>query len=209
MDKLKIAVFISGGGTNLQSIINQCESGGIDAEISVVFSNKAKAYGLVRAQNHNIPTVVVKSAKCPDRPTHEAEVIKQLEPFDFELICLAGYMRLVTPDFISHYYNHARQLPGIMNIHPALLPSFPGVHGYEDAFHYGVKYSGITIHFVDEGEDTGPIIVQEVFKRQTSDTLEDFRQRGLAVEHRLYPEAIQLYAHRKLEVDGRFVRIKA
>jgi len=117
-------------------------------------------------------------------------------------------MRLITPHFISHYYNKEKNLPGIINIHPALLPSFAGVNGYGDAFDYGVKYSGISIHFVDEGTDTGPIILQEILPRYNDDTLEEFRKRGLAIEHQLYPRVIQLYANDKLEIRGRYVVIK-
>ncbi len=207
MNKLKIAVFASGGGTNLQSIIDHCEDNKIDAEIVAVVSNKINAYAVERAKNHNITTIIVESKKFKDRNEHEAEIIKQLAPYNPELLVFAGYMRLVTPDFIRHYYNKEKNLPGIINIHPALLPSFPGTSGYEDAFDYGVKYSGITIHFIDEGVDTGPIVLQETFPRNDSDTLEEFKKRGLSIEHRLYPMAIRLYAHNKLKIEGRFVKI--
>ena len=207
MNKLRIAVFISGGGTNLQSIIDHCEAQKIDAEIVTVVSNKAKACGIERAKKHNIPTIIVESKKFKDRKEHEAEIIRQLDPYKPELLVFAGYMRLVTTDFIKHYYNKEKNLPGIINIHPALLPSFPGSSGYEDAFTYGVRYSGITIHFIDEGVDTGPIVLQETFPRYDSDGLEEFRERGLRIEHRIYPKAIQLYAQNKLKVEGRHVKI--
>lgn len=207
MSKLKIAVFVSGSGTNLQSIIDHCESGKIDAKIVVVISNKLDAYALVRAKKHNIPIIVVESKKYKNREEHEKEIIKQLDDYKPELLVFAGYMRLVTPEFIRHYYNKEKNLPGIINIHPALLPSFAGTDGYGDAFKYGVKYSGITIHFIDEGVDTGPIIAQHPFPRYDDDTVEEFRKRGLAIEHELYPKVIQLYAHNKLRIEGRYAKI--
>jgi len=207
MAKMQIAVFISGSGTNLQSIIDHCRDSQIDAEVSVVVSNTTDAYGLVRARNQSIPAVTVLHRQYKSRQDHEEAILRKLEPFAFELICLAGYMRLLSPSFINHFYNTAKGLPGIMNIHPSLLPSFPGTRGYEDAYEAGVKCSGITIHFINEGTDTGQIILQESFERRAEDTLEDFKKWGLAIEHRLYPEAIQLYAHNKLKLEGRFVRI--
>ncbi len=207
MNKLKIAVFVSGSGTNLQSIIEHCENKKIDAEIVAVVSNKSDAYGIDRAKNHNIPTVIVESKKIKVRKEHEAEIIRQLQSYKPELLVFAGYMKLVTPEFIRYYYNKEKNLPGIINIHPALLPLFPGTSGYEDAFNYGVKHSGITIHFIDEGVDTGPIILQETFPRYNSDTLEEFKERGLNIEHRLYPMAIQLYARNRLKIEGRHVKI--
>jgi len=207
MNKLRIAVFVSGSGTNLQSIIDHCENQKIDAEVIAVVSNKSTAYALERAKKHSIPTIVVESKKFKDRREHEAEILKQLNPYKPELIVFASYMRLVTPEFIRHCYNKEKNLPGIINIHPALLPSFPGTDGYGEAFRYGVKYSGVTIHFIDEGVDTGPIILQQTFPRYDSDTLEAFRERGLEIEHKLYPAAIQLYAHNRLKVEGRYVKI--
>ncbi|MFC1558652.1 phosphoribosylglycinamide formyltransferase [candidate division KSB1 bacterium] len=207
MNKIKIAVFVSGGGTNLQSIIDNCESGKINTEVIVVVSNKANAYALERAKKHNIPTILIESKKYKDRNEHEREVIRQLDQYKPELLVFAGYMRLVSREFIKHYYNNERNLPGIINIHPALLPSFAGCDGYGDAFRYGVKHSGITVHFIDEGMDTGPIILQETFPRNPTDTLEDFKERGLKIEHKIFPQAIHLYATNKLKIEDRFVKI--
>ena len=207
MNKLKIAVFVSGGGTNLQSVIDHSESGKIDAKIIVVVSNKSTVYGLERAKKHGIPTVLVESKKYKVRKEHEAEIIKQLEPYKPELLVFAGYMRVITPEFIRYYYNKEKNLPGIINIHPALLPSFPGTDGYGDAFNYGVKCSGITVHFIDEGVDTGPIVLQKSFPRYENDTIEEFKKRGLEIEHEIYPKAIQLYAQNKLRIEGRYVKI--
>lgn len=207
MSKLRIVVFVSGGGTNLQSIIDHCEAGKIDARVVAVVSNKSSAYALERAKNHKIPALLVESKKYKDRSEHEQEVVSQLEPYKPELLVFAGYMRLVSEQFIRHFYNKERNLPGIINIHPALLPSFPGTDGYGDAFKYGVKYSGITVHFIDEGVDTGPIILQETFPRKSTDTLEDFKKRGLEIEHELFPQSIHLYATNRLRIDGRYVKI--
>ena len=207
MNRLKIAVFVSGSGTNLQSIIDNCENGKISAEIVSVVSNNSDAYALERAKKHNIPAIFIESKKYKNRKEHEQEIIRQLDPFKPDLLVFAGYMRLVSSEFIRYYYNKERNLPGIVNIHPALLPSFPGTDGYGDAFKYGVKYSGITIHFIDEGVDTGPIILQETFPRYHTDTLEEFKERGLKIEHKIYPYAIDLYAKNKIKIDGRFVII--
>lgn len=208
MSKLPIAVFVSGSGTNLQSIIEHCEADKINAEIKVVVCNVPGAYALERAKRHHIPVILEHHKQYPNREAHEAKIIERLEPFCTELLVFAGYMRMVTPAFITHFYNKKKNLPGIINIHPALLPSFPGTHGYESAFEYGVKISGITVHFVDEGEDSGSVILQEPFHRLNNDTLDKFRDRGLQVEHEIYPRAINLYANNKLEIRGRYVMIK-
>ena len=135
------------------------------------------------------------------REDHEDAIIDVLDKHDVELIVLAGYMRLLTHHIIGRYRNR------IINIHPALLPSFPGTDGYGDAWRYGVKVSGCTVHFVDEGCDTGPIILQGVNPIEKDDTFESFRERGLAIEHRVLPEAIKLYCEGRLKIEGRRVRI--
>lgn len=208
MSKLPIAIFVSGSGTNLQSIIEHCEGGKINAEIKVVVCNVPGAFAIERAKRHTIPVILEDHKQYSNREEHEAKIIERLEPFCPELLVFAGYMRLVTPAFITHFYNKKKKLPGIINIHPALLPSFPGTHGYESAFEYGVKISGITVHFVDEGEDSGPVILQETFHRLNNDTLDKFRDRGLQIEHEIFPRAINLYANNKLEIRGRYVVIK-
>jgi phosphoribosylglycinamide formyltransferase-1 len=242
--KLKLAVLISGGGTNLQAMIDQIEAGKLDAEISLVVSNKPDAYGLVRAQKHGIPTAVVDyrnygrkllpqihesslpenfgevskrqrifsgllDGEVRDRLARlvlaEQEIIGLLEPFHPDLICLAGFMRLISPYFIGHYNTQDRYR--IMNIHPALLPAFPGTDGYGDTFGYGCRFGGITVHYVDEGEDTGPIIAQAIYPIWREDSLDTIRERGLELEYELYSQCIQWMAQGDLKLvrgeDGR------
>lgn len=196
-----IAVLISGTGTNLQSIIDKTEAGILPVKIGCVISDKDTAYGLERARKHGIPAYFVDKKLYSLREEHEEAIIDILQKHDVELIVLAGYMRLLTSHIISRYRNR------IINIHPALLPSFPGTDGYGDAWRYGVKVSGCTVHFVDEGCDTGPIIIQEVNPIEENDTIESFRERGLGIEHRVLPEAIQLYCESRLKIEGRRVRI--
>jgi phosphoribosylglycinamide formyltransferase-1 len=199
--KTNIAVLISGSGTNLQSIIDKTESGYLPAIIKCVISNREDAFGLTRARNHHIPAFFIDPKKYRERRDHEEEIIKVLEEHDVELVVLAGYMRLLTPHLIGKYRNR------IINIHPALLPSFPGTDGYGDSWRYGVKVSGCTVHFVDDGCDTGPIILQGVNLIKEDDTLESFRERGLKIEHKVFPEAIKLYCEDRLRIEGRRVRI--
>ena len=199
--KTNIAVLISGSGTNLQSIIDKAENNELPVNIACVISNNKKAFGLSRARNHNIPAYCINHKNFADRTQHEQAIIDILHKYKVELIVLAGYMRLLTSEFIKKYENK------IINIHPALLPAFPGTHGYEDAFNYGVKVSGCTVHFVDDGCDTGPIILQKVNPVLENDTPESFKKRGLKIEHEALPEAINLYCQRRLKVDGRKVKI--
>jgi phosphoribosylglycinamide formyltransferase-1 len=197
----KIAVLISGGGTNLQSIIDSVESGFLDLEIAVVISNKGDAYGLTRASNHGIPTEVIEHVDFANREEFERKLIEALEGYGVDLVVLAGFMRVLTPLFVSHFHHR------IMNIHPALLPSFPGTHGQEQAFNYGVRFSGCTIHFVDEGTDTGPIILQSVVPVLPDDTVDTLAARILKEEHRLYPESLRLWSLGRLRIEGRKVVI--
>jgi phosphoribosylglycinamide formyltransferase 1 len=207
MSKLRIVVFASGSGSNLQSIIDHTEADKLNIELAAVVCNKAGIKSIERAETHNIPVHVIPS-KGLNREEHEALVMQALEPIQPELLVFAGYMRLVNATFIQKYYNHQKQLPGIINIHPALLPSFAGVDGYGDAYKYGVKVSGITVHFIDGGMDTGPIIAQEVLQRQQGESLDEFKARGLAIEHQLFPKVIQWYATDRLSLDGRWVHIQ-
>ena len=200
--KKNLAVLVSGSGTNLQSIIDKTESGYLPADIKCVISNKADAYALERAKLHTIHVFFADPKKFIKREEHEAEIIRILKDYDIELVVLAGYMRLLTPHIINVFKNK------IINIHPALLPSFPGTDGYGDAWRYGVKVSGCTVHFVNEGCDTGPIILQGVNEIREDDTFKTFRDRGLKIEHRLLPMAIKLFCEDKLEIEGRKVKIK-
>lgn len=197
----KIAVLVSGGGSNLQSIIDATESGYLQVEIAVVISNKGDAYGLTRAQNHGIPTQVVKHGDFDSREAFEARLIEVLEEHDVDLVALAGFMRVLTPHFVQHYHHR------IINIHPAILPSFPGTHGQKQALDYGVRFSGCTTHFVDEGTDTGPIIIQAVVPILPDDTEESLGSRILREEHRIYPESLKLWSEGRLLIEGRKVRI--
>ena len=199
--KKRIAVLISGSGTNLQSIIDKSEAGTLPVEIACVISDRGDAYGLVRARKHGIPAFHIDPKCYASREEHEDAIISILEEKRVELVVLAGYMRLLSPRMVGRYRNR------IINIHPALLPSFPGTDGYGDAWRYGVKVSGCTVHFVDEGCDTGPIILQEVNPILESDTFESFKERGLSIEHRALPEAIRLFCEGRLTVEGRRVRI--
>ncbi len=198
----KIGVLVSGGGSNLQSIIDSIEAGKIDGvSISVVISNKEDAFGLTRAQKHNIPPVVVKHGDYPDREEFETELIRVLDEHEVDLVVLAGFMRVLTPLFVSYYHHR------IVNIHPAILPSFPGTHAQQQAFDYGVRFSGCSTHFVDEGTDTGPVILQAIVPVLPDDTVDTLGSRILVEEHRIFPETIRLWAEGKLSIEGRKVRI--
>ena len=201
MKKLKIGVLASGRGTNLQSIIDNIEKGELPAEIAIVISNVHGAYALTRAENHNIKTAVIDHKGYKSREEFEKVLIDVLKKEEVELVCLAGFMRLFSPFFLNTFKHR------VMNIHPALLPSFPGVHAQKQALDYGVKVSGCTVHFVDEGTDTGPIILQESIKVLDDDSEESLSKKILEKEHILYPKAIKLFAEGKLEVMGRKVLI--
>lgn len=200
MNKMRVAVFASGSGTNLQAIIDaQIQT----IEISVVFSNKSDAYALERAKTHNIPVEVIDHKGYESREDYDSEVIKVLEPYKLDLLVLAGFMRILSPVFVRAYKGK------IVNIHPALLPSFPGINSARQALEYGVKYTGVTVHFVDEGVDTGPIILQSVVEIEDSDTEETLLQKIHKVEHQIYPKALELVSSGQIEVKGRRVLKKS
>jgi len=199
--ELSIGILISGSGTNLQSIIDAIEAKKLDAKIAVVLSNKADAYGLVRAKNHGIPTKVLDHKTFPSREAYDQAVVDLLRQRGVELVVLAGFMRLLSPVFIKAYSNR------IMNIHPALLPSFPGLHVQKKAVEHGVRFAGCTVHFVNEECDEGPIIIQAVVPVFPDDSEESLAARILKQEHRIYPRAIQLYAEKRLHVVGRRVMV--
>jgi len=196
-----IAVLISGSGSNLQAILNASERGEIPCRVGIVISNKADAYGLVRAEKHGVPTEVVDHRGFPNREEFDAKLVETIRGSGAELVCLAGFMRVLTPVFVRAFPNR------ILNIHPALLPSFPGTHGPGQALSYGVRFSGCTVHFLDEGVDTGPIIVQAVVPVYDEDTVETLAARILVQEHRIYPMAIRLFFSGKLKIEGRRVRV--
>jgi len=200
---LKLGVLISGNGSNLQSIIDNIEKGSIKALIKIVVSNNPDAYGLTRAKNHGIPFAIIKNGDYKSKEDFDTQLVNILKDNGVELVALAGFMRIISPILLKAF-------PGrILNIHPALLPSFPGLHGQKQAVDYGVKYSGCTVHFVDEGVDTGPIIIQSAVPVLDDDTEETLAARILKEEHKIYPQAINLFAEGRLEIKGRKVFIKS
>jgi len=199
--QVPIGVLVSGSGTNLQAIIDAIEAKRLDAKIEVVLSNKADAQGLVRAQDHGIPTAVLDHKQFPSREAYDQAVVDILRARGVELVVLAGFMRLLSPVFVKAYSNR------IMNIHPALLPSFPGLHVQKKALEHGVRFSGCTVHFVNEECDEGPIIIQAVVPVFPDDSEASLAARILNQEHRIYPRAIQLYAEDRLRVEGRRVLV--
>ena len=196
-----IGVLISGSGTNLQAIIDAIAAKKLDANIAVVLSNKADAYGLARAQNHGIRTEVLDHKAFASREAYDQAVVDLLRGRGVELVVLAGFMRLLSPLFIKAYSNR------IMNIHPALLPSFPGLHVQKKALDHGVRFTGCTVHFVNEDCDEGPIIIQAAVPVFPDESEEQLAARILKQEHRIYPRAIQLYAEGRLHVVGRRVLV--
>lgn len=199
---IRIGVLVSGSGSNLQSILDACEAGVVDGQVSIVISNVPGVYALERAQRMGTPTEVVPHTDFPDRVHFDSELKRILDSHQVDLVVLAGFMRVLTPDFL-------RSFPGrIMNIHPALLPSFPGLGVRQKAIDHGVRFSGCTVHFVDEGVDTGPIIIQAVVPVYPEDTEEELKDRILKLEHQIYPKAIQLFAQGRLNIVGRKVFIR-
>ncbi|HEX9135397.1 MAG TPA: phosphoribosylglycinamide formyltransferase [Nitrospirota bacterium] len=203
MKKIKIGVLVSGRGSNLQAIIDNIESSSLAAEIVVVVSDQPDAFALERARKHNIAAVHV-SAKGykGKREEYDGVLARELQKHNVDLVCLAGFMRIITPTLIKAYRNR------ILNIHPALLPTFPGLHVQKAALEHGVKFSGCTVHFVDEGMDTGPIIIQAVVPVLDTDTEDSLSARILTQEHKIYSRAIQLYAEGRLTIEGRRVAVR-
>jgi phosphoribosylglycinamide formyltransferase-1 len=197
----RIAVLISGRGSNLKSLIESCDSGHIRGKVSLVVSNNPDAPGLEFARNKQIETVVLLPKQFPKREEYDQEIVQILQHRKIDLVCLAGFMRLLSPVFIRAFPMR------IFNIHPALLPSFPGLHAQKQAVTHGVKITGCTVHFVDEGLDSGPIILQKTLEVLPDDTEESLSGRLLPLEHRTYVEAVQLFFEGRLKVEGRKVRI--
>jgi phosphoribosylglycinamide formyltransferase-1 len=204
-EKLRIGVLASGRGSNLQAVIDAIEAGTLQATIAMVLSNKKDAQALERARRHGLTDVFLDPkpyAGQPDsREAYDRAILEVLKKHGVELVVLAGYMKIVTPVLIQAYANR------IMNIHPSLLPSFPGLDAQQKALEWGVKVSGCTVHFVTEGVDEGPIIIQAAVPVLEEDTAETLSARILEQEHRIYPRAIQLYAEGRLQVEGRRVRV--
>jgi len=202
MHKVKLGVLVSGRGSNLQAIIDNIEKGLLPAEIVIVISDQPDAYSLERARKHNIPAIHISEKEYRGkRDDYDAVLVTEFQKKNVELVCLAGFMRIITPTLIKAYPNR------ILNIHPALLPAFPGLHVQKAALDHGVKFSGCTVHFVDEGMDTGPIIIQAVVPILDNDTVDSLSERILRQEHKIYSRAIKLYAEGRLKTDGRRVLV--
>ncbi|MDD3654666.1 MAG: phosphoribosylglycinamide formyltransferase [Desulfotomaculaceae bacterium] len=199
MDKLRLGVLASGRGSNLQAIMDAADNGKINAEVVIVISDQEKAYALERARQRDIPAEFVNPKAFKARDEYEEVIVELLNRYGVGLVCLAGYMRIIGKTMLTAFPNK------IMNIHPALLPAFPGLHGQEQAWRHGVKFSGCTVHFVDEGVDTGPIIIQAVAPVLDDDTADTLAARILEQEHIIYPEAIRRYAEGRLKIEGRKV----
>lgn len=196
---LKLAVLVSGGGSNLQSIIDRIEDGALNAEIKLVLSNKSDAYGLERASKHGIDHVAIDHTSFSSREDFDAAMVEAISAHDVDLVVLAGFMRMLTPVFLDAFSSR------IVNIHPALLPSFPGVHGQGDAADYGVKLAGCTVHFVDEIMDHGPVIAQAAVPVVPGEDGKSLGARILEYEHRIYPQVLQWIATGRVRTDDRHV----
>ena len=199
---LNLAILISGRGSNMENILKSIKKNKIPIKPVLVISNKPDAKGLAIAQKLGVNTEVVESNGLKGGNwEYDSKLVSVLEKYKVTpqngLICLAGFMRIMSPEFIRHYKGK------ILNIHPAILPSFPGLHSQRQALEYGVKYSGCTVHFVDEGVDTGPIILQSVVKVKDDDTEESIAKRILKQEHKIYPKAVKLVAKGKIKIVGR------
>ncbi|MDA8100434.1 MAG: phosphoribosylglycinamide formyltransferase [Nitrospiraceae bacterium] len=200
MKKIRIGVLVSGRGSNLQAVIDNIEQGRLSAEVAVVISDQAEAFALERARKRHIPAVHISAAGHKGkREAYDGLLIEELRKHSVDLVILAGFMRIITKVLVQAYPNR------IMNIHPALLPAFPGLHVQQAAIEQGVKFSGCTVHFVDEGVDTGPIIIQAAVPVLDSDTEDTLAARILVQEHKIFSRAIQLFAEGRLAVQGRRV----
>lgn len=198
---MRFAVLASGNGSNLQAIIQAVKKGSIKAQLAVVVSDNPKAFALKRALAAGIATSVAEPKNFKTREAFDKAILKELKDFSIDFVVLAGYMRILSPLFVRAYKNK------ILNIHPALLPAFKGAHAIRDAFDYGVKVTGVTVHLVDEKVDNGPIIFQEPVKVQPKDSLKTLEERIHKVEHKLYPKAIALLIQKTLSMQGRKIKL--
>ena len=198
----RIGIFLSGRGSNFRAILDAVDAGRINAEIVLVFSNKKDAPGLQTAEQHGLKTLHLNPKSFPSREAYETALGDEVEALDIDLICLAGYMKILGNEFCRRFQNR------ILNIHPALLPSFPGLHVQKKALDWGVRFSGATVHFVIPEVDMGPIVLQAVVPVHQDDTEDTLSERILKEEHRIYPETVRLYFEGRLELRGRRVFIK-
>ena len=201
MRKKVLGILVSGRGSNLQAFVDAINSDRLVAKIGVVIADNPEANALRRVAGLNIPTAVVERKKYATKQAFEAAIIEQLDLHHVELVLLAGFMRILSPQFINRFPTR------IMNIHPALLPAFPGLDAQQQALDYGVKVSGATVHFVDEGMDSGPIILQEAVPVEEDDDVASLSERILHLEHRLYVRAVRLYCEDRIHLEGRAVKI--
>ena len=198
---IKLGVLCSGRGTDLQSIIDAIADGKLDAEIALVLTDKPNVMALERAERAGIKNECIDRKSFADQLSFEAKLLNELRGAEVELVILAGFMRILSPMFVRAYKER------IMNIHPSLLPAFPGAHAHRDVLAYGAKISGCTVHFVDEGTDSGPIILQAAVPVLEGDDEESLAARVLEQEHIIYPRAIQLFVEGRLQIEGRHVKI--
>ena len=201
MKKGRVAVFLSGRGSNFESIYRATLKRDSNYKIAIVISDKKKARGLKRAKKFKLKNFYISPKLFKTKREYNRHIIKLLKINKVDLVCLAGFMRIIDPEFIEEYKNR------IINIHPALLPSFPGLNAQKQAVDHGVKISGCTVHFVDPGIDTGPIILQKPVKIRSDDNEDTLSKRILKEEHKIYPEAIKLFFENRLKIDGRKVII--
>ena len=206
---IRVGILASGSGSNLQALIDAARDGRIDATVATVVCNVPGARALDRARVAGVPAELLPSKGVVDREAYDREVVARLRAQRVDLVCLAGWMRLVTPSFLEAFAPspESRGCPRVMNVHPALLPSFPGLHAQRQALEYGVRFTGCTVHFVDSGTDTGPVIVQAAVPVLPGDDEAALSARILVEEHRVYPLAVQWFAEGRLEVRGRKVSL--
>ncbi|MBF0137238.1 MAG: phosphoribosylglycinamide formyltransferase [Magnetococcus sp. DMHC-1] len=197
----RFGVLISGSGSNLQALIDRCADGYIPGQIALVISNEPTAYGLERAQKAGIPTCIINHRDYSNRAAFEKVMADALDAANVELVCLAGFMRVLTSWFVRHYQGR------LLNIHPALLPAFPGLHVQKKALESGVRFSGATVHFVEEDVDAGPVVVQAVVPILPQDDVPTLSARILQQEHRIFPLAVRLYAQKRLQIQEQKVMI--
>jgi phosphoribosylglycinamide formyltransferase-1 len=200
--QLVIAVLASGRGSNFEAIARAVASGVIPAALAVLISDRAEAPALALARAHGVESVVIEAREHPGREAHDKAILGALEERGVGLVCLAGYLRLLSPGFVRHFAGR------LLNIHPSLLPAFPGLHAQRQALEYGVRVAGATVHFVDEGTDSGPIVLQAAVPVRGDDTEASLAARILLEEHRIYPEAVRLFAEGRIRLDGRRVHIR-
>lgn len=199
---LRLGVLVSGSGSNLQAVLDACAHGTLDATVQLVLSNKPGVFALKRAQTAGVPTVVLSHKHFATREAFDEQIVRELKARSVDTVVLAGFMRIVTPKLIDAFAGR------VINIHPSLLPSFPGVDAHKQALEYGVKITGCTVHFVDAGMDTGPIIAQSAVPILEEDTIDSLRARVLVEEHKLLVSSLQLLAEGRLTIDGRRVHVR-